>query len=238
MKPEIIFEDADILVVNKPSGITVIPDRIHTQRETLQSILQKDFGRLLVVHRIDRDTSGVLCFARHEAAHKHLSLQFQNHTIDKLYTAIVKGKMKSKSGIIEHYIAENPSRPGTMMVHKSGKEAITIFEVIEEFRHASLLQVRIKTGRTHQIRVHLASVGNSLLVDPVYGEEDAFYFSSIKKNYKHGDGGERPTISRLTLHASELGLLHPADNSPRTFSAPLAKDLQILLKLLRKYDAE
>ena len=121
-KPEVIFEDSDIIVVNKPNGLTVIPDRIHTERATVQSILEKEYGKLFVVHRIDRGTSGVLCFARNEAAHRNLSLQFQNHTVKKIYRAIVKGRLKQKSGVIDAPIAENTVRPGTMLIHKRGKD--------------------------------------------------------------------------------------------------------------------
>lgn len=237
LKPEVIFADEDVLVVNKPSSITVIPDRIHTDRETVQSILQKEYGKLFVVHRIDRGTSGVLCFARNEAAHKHISLQFQNHTVGKIYKALVKGRLKEKKGEIDSPIAENHSRPGTMLIHKGGKEALTYYRMEEEFRHASLLEVEIKTGRTHQVRVHLESIGHPLLVDEVYGGSEAFYFSSVKKNYKHGTEEERPTITRLTLHAYQLTILHPTLNKPETFTAALPKDMEVVLKLLRKYDA-
>lgn len=235
-KLEIIFSDDDLIVVNKPSGITVIPDRIHTERETLQSILERDFGKLFVVHRMDRGTSGVLCFARNEFAHRHLSLQFQNHTVQKIYRAFVLGKMKMGGGIIDTPIAESTTRPGTMLINKRGKDALTFYETEEQFKHATLLNVEIKTGRTHQIRVHLASIGNPLLVDEVYSKADAFYFSALKKNYKQSDETERPTIARLTLHASQLRFIHPKTEQNVSFTAPFPKDLETLLKLLRKYD--
>ncbi|MFN8321163.1 MAG: RluA family pseudouridine synthase [Chitinophagales bacterium] len=233
----VIFIDEDIMVVNKPAGITVIPDRIHTDRETIQSILQKQFGRLWVVHRIDRFTSGVLCFARNETAHKHLSLQFQNHQVQKFYKAVVAGRMLERSGTVNQPIAENMARPGTMLIHRRGKEAVSIYEVEESFKHATLLNVEIKTGRTHQIRVHLAFLGNPLLVDDLYGKADAFYFSAIKRNYKPSREEERPTIARLTLHAFKVVLNHPASGELMSFTAPLPKDLETLLKLLRKYDS-
>ena len=231
-----IFEDNDLIVVSKPSGITVIPDRIHTERATVQSILEREYGKLFVVHRIDRGTSGVMCFARNEAAHRNLSLQFQNHTVKKVYRAIVKGRMKQKEGKVDAPIAENTIRPGTMLIHKRGKDALTHYWVEEEFKHATLIKVEIKTGRTHQIRVHMASLGNPLLVDEVYAKAPAFFFSSVKKNYKQTDKEERPTIARLTLHAAALTLMHPTSEKEMTFEAPLPKDMEVVLKLLRRYD--
>ena len=235
-KPEVIFEDDDMIVVSKPSGLTVIPDRIHPDRPTAQSILQRDYGKLFVVHRIDRGTSGVLCFARNEAAHRNLSLQFQNHTVKKVYRAIVKGRLKQKEGMVDAPIAENTVRPGTMLIHKRGKDALTMYSVEEEFKHASLVKVEIKTGRTHQIRVHMASLGNPLLVDEVYAKAPAFFFSSIKRNYKQTDEEERPTIARLTLHAAALTLLHPVTGQEVTFESKLPKDMETVLKLLRRND--
>ena len=231
-----IFEDADLIVVSKPSGLTVIPDRIYPDRPTAQSILQKVYGKLFVVHRLDRGTSGILCFARNEAAHRHLSMQFQNHTVKKIYRAIVRGRLKQKEGMVNAPIAENTVRPGTMLIHKRGKDALTHYWAEEEFKHASLVKVEIKTGRTHQIRVHMASLGNPLLVDEVYGKTPAFFFSEIKKNYKQTDEEERPTIARLTLHASALTLVHPVSGEEMTFETKLPKDLETVLKLLRRYD--
>ncbi len=235
-KVEVIYSDDDLLIANKPAGLTVIPDRIHPELDTVQTILEKEYGKLWVVHRIDRNTSGVLCFAKNESAHRHLSLQFQNHEVKKIYAAIVRGRMRAATGTVNEPIAENMAHPGSMLVHKRGKDAISIYEVVEAFKHASLLKIEIKTGRTHQIRVHMAWLGNPLLVDELYAKAEAFYFSSIKKAYKPTDEEERPTIARLTLHAAELTLTHPANNKKLTFTAPLPKDLETVLKLLRKYD--
>ncbi|MFN8288319.1 MAG: RluA family pseudouridine synthase [Chitinophagales bacterium] len=234
---EILYADEDMLVVNKPSGIPVIPERFNTEKNnSLQNLLEKEFGKLFIVHRIDRGTSGALCFARNEAAHRNLSMQFQEHTVKKYYLAIVTGRLKESSGTIDAPIGESNSRKGSMVISKQGKAALSHYELVEDFKHASVVRVQIETGRTHQVRVHLAYIGNPLLVDELYGSTPAFYFSSIKRGYKQTDEEERPTIARLTLHASELSLQHPVSNEKKTFTAPLPKDLETVLKLLRKYD--
>lgn len=234
-KIDVIYEDDDLIVANKPAGITTIPDRFGKYK-SLQGELEKVYGKLFTVHRIDRDTSGVICFAKNDVAHRHMSMQFQNHEVQKMYKAFVTGRMPFATGDIDGPIAEHPGKPGAMMVSKHGKEALTIFTVEEEFKHASLLNVEIKTGRMHQIRVHMASVGHPLLVDELYANAPAFYFSTIKKKYKQTAEEERPTIARLTLHAYQLTFMHPSKNEPITVSAPFPKDLETLLKLLRKYD--
>ncbi len=233
---EVLYVDEDMLVVNKPSGIAVIPERFNTEKNSLQNLLEEEYGRLFIVHRIDRGTSGALCFARNEAAHKNISLQFQEHRVKKYYLAIVTGRLKERSGTVDAPIGESNSRKGSMVISKHGKDAISHYELVEEFKHASVVKVEIETGRTHQVRVHLAYIGNPLLVDELYGPAPAFYFSSIKRGYKHTDEEERPTIARLTLHASELSIKHPVSGEVKTFTAPLPKDLETVLKLLRKYD--
>jgi 23S rRNA pseudouridine955/2504/2580 synthase/23S rRNA pseudouridine1911/1915/1917 synthase len=233
--PEVLFYDDDIIVVDKPSGIPVIPERF-AKTVSLQEMLGNEFEEVFVVHRIDKGTSGLICFARNAAAHRHLSMQFQEHTVKKFYTAFVKGKLAEKSGTIDAPIAENELHPGRMLVHQRGKQAITLYEVMEEFKHASILKVEIKTGRTHQIRVHMAYIGHPLLVDDVYAKVKGFFLSSVKKKYKLTDEEERPIIDRLTLHASSLSFLHPSSNEQVTFETPLPKDLEALAKLLRKYD--
>jgi 23S rRNA-/tRNA-specific pseudouridylate synthase len=148
----------------------------------------------------------------------------------------VRGRLKQKEGEVNAPIAENTVRPGTMLIHKRGKDALTHYWVEEQFKHASLVKVEIKTGRTHQIRVHMAYLGNSLLVDDIYGKAGAFYFSEIKQHYKQTDEEERPTIARLTLHASALTLAHPVTEKEMTFETKLPKDLETVLKLLRRND--
>lgn len=233
---EILFEDDDVLVANKPSGYTVIPDRFGKYK-SLQRELEKTYGKLFVVHRIDRETSGIVCFAKNEAAHRHISLQFQNHEVEKFYFAVVRGHLPFNEGVIESPIIENPARPGTMMVAKRGKEALTICRIEEEFKHVTLVKAQIKTGRTHQIRVHMAALGNPLLVDELYANASSFSISQYIRNYKPTDN-DRPTIGRLTLHASELRFKHPVKETVVKVIAPFPKDMETLMKLLRKHDSK
>jgi 23S rRNA pseudouridine1911/1915/1917 synthase len=231
----IIFEDEHLLIVNKPAGVVVIPERVHTGKDSLQKQLENTYGKLYVVHRIDRETSGLVCFAKTEEAHKAMSQMFEKHEVQKFYKAFVKGRMKEKQGKIEAPIAENPSHPGTMLVHPKGKASLTLYEVEEELRDISLLNVEIKTGRTHQIRVHLSYIGHPLLVDKIYAKTEAFMLSSVKRNYKAGEEGEQPLIDRLTLHAYRLVFKHPFTGETITCEAPFPRDINALLKVLRKY---
>ena len=234
--PSVIYHDDDLLVADKPNGLTVIPERFNTTKPCLQSILEEKYGKLWVVHRIDRETTGLVCFARNEDAHRNLSKQFEARGVRKIYKVIVSGRLEGQEGEIDSPILERANKPGTMMIHPKGKEALTLFSVEEQFRSCALLNVEIKTGRTHQIRLHFASAGHPLLVDSIYGQHEAFYLSSIKKKYKQSDPEEKPIISRLTLHAYELELDHPATGERMKFMAPLPHDMEALLKVLRKYD--
>lgn len=235
--PSVVYSDQDLLIADKPSGLTVIPERFNSEKPCLQSILEEKYGKLWVVHRIDRETTGLVCFARNEEAHRNLSKQFEAREVRKYYLAVVSGRLEGSEGEIDSPITEKPNKPGTMMVHAKGKEALTLFQVEEQYRSSALLRVEIKTGRTHQIRVHFASAGHPLLIDSIYGQHEAFYLSSIKKKYKQSDPEEKPIMSRLTLHASELALNHPVTGERMSFTAPLPHDFEALLKVLRKYDA-
>lgn len=234
----ILFEDEYLLFVNKPSGIASIPERNGERSKSLVGKLEETLGALWIVHRIDKQTSGVICFAKTEETHKALNELFQNRKVEKEYLAIVKGSMLEQEGMIDEALAPNPARPGTMKVFAKGKEALTTFIVEENFRHAACLCVKIHTGRMHQIRVHLKHIGHPLLVDEIYANSKSFHISSVMKNFKRNTDNEeeRPSISRLTLHAAKLTLEHPVTKEKLAIIAPLSKDLETLLKLLRKND--
>ena len=234
--PSVIYQDASILIADKPNGLTVIPERFNTTKPCLQSILEEKYGKLWVVHRIDRETSGLVCFARDEDSHRNISKQFESRGVRKFYKVVVSGRLEGTEGEIDSPIIERPHKLGTMMVSPKGKEALTLFTVEEQFRSCALLRVEIKTGRTHQIRVHMAAAGHPLLVDSVYGQHENFMLSSIKKKYKQSEEEEKPIISRLTLHAYELELTHPVTGERMKFTSPLPHDMETLLKVLRKYD--
>lgn len=237
LKIDLLFEDENFIVVNKPPQLLVIPDRWDSTRPALISILQDRFpdNKIYVVHRLDQDTSGVIMFAKTAAAHKHLNLQLQGREVEKIYFAIVKGEIKT-DGIIDLAIDTDSRRKGRVSIRKKGKNSITEYQVLERFRGFTYVRVIPRTGRTHQIRVHLQAIGHPLAIDPLYGDSEPIYLSRLKRNYRFKlDQEERPLIDRLTLHAGEIRFNHPITGEQMKVSAELPKDIRALLNVLRKH---
>lgn len=236
---EVLYEDDQLLIVEKAAGTLTIPDRLGRETHHLLGFLQKRYEKVMTVHRLDRDTSGILVFARTEDAHRHLSMQFERHTVDKFYHVIVDGVLHHEEGEIDKPIGEHPTIPGKMIVTAQGKPSLTFYRVLERFRQFSLAEVQLRTGRTHQVRVHFQSIGYPLAVDPLYGRRKALYLSEIKvKNYKTGKFSEeeRPLLQRTPLHASRLRIDHPANGERLEFHSELPKDMQAVLQQLRKWN--
>lgn len=236
--PEILYQDDYIIIVNKPSDILSIPDRFSPDKPNLYTWLNEAFGKTYIVHRLDRETSGIMVFARTEEAHRSLSMQFEHRETEKVYLALLDGYLYQDSGEIDKPISPRPGFPGEMMVSAKGKASLTLFKVVERFKNFTLVEADIKTGRTHQIRVHFKSIGFPLAVDPLYGRRDGFYLSEVKTNrFKLGKyvEEERPLMSRVTLHALRLTFNHPDTGERVSFESPLPKDFNAVLNQLRKW---
>lgn len=237
-KLDILHADDDVILVNKPSGMLTIPARFDRSKASLQELLQAKYGTAMTVHRLDRETSGILIFARNEAAHKHLSMQFQKHSTDKFYLGLVDGVVHHEEGEIDKPIGEHPQIKGKMHITNRGKASLTFYRVLEHFKNFTLLEAQIKTGRTHQIRVHFQSIGYPLAVDALYGRREGFMLSEIKgRKFRSGKFSEeeRPLMSRTALHAYRLRFDHPTTGERLTFVAEPPKDLSAVLKQLRKW---
>jgi 23S rRNA pseudouridine1911/1915/1917 synthase len=219
---DILYEDGDILAVNKPAGMTVHPSPGHPSSTLVNAILAhctdlSGIGGVLrpgIVHRLDRDTSGVILVAKHDAAHNALARQLKERSVEKVYVALVQGTPKPPEGVIDAPIARDPRNRQRMAIVPAGRESVTAYRVTERLRGYSLLEVRPKTGRTHQIRVHLAAIGHPIAGDRVYGKP-----SDI--------------VRRQFLHAARITFAHPATGARMTIEAPLAGDLRAALDALR-----
>ncbi len=237
MKIERIYEDDDLLIVNKPPGVLVIPDRFNSEIPSLNRILEQELGiHIYIVHRIDRYTSGLVCFTKNEVAHKYMSGLFQERGVNKYYLGLLNGRVIPEEGTIEKAIVEHPAVKGKMTVAKKGKPSITDYKVLEQWPLYSLVQFQIHTGRTHQIRVHVQSIGHSIVCDDVYGDGKPFLLSGIKKKFKLSDNveEERPLINRLALHAYKLDF-DKEDGTHVSVEAPLPKDMAAAVKQLNKW---
>lgn len=232
---DILYEDDDLIAVNKPANMLTIPDRHDGELQSLRGILQKHYEKIWVVHRLDKETSGVIVFAKNEATHKYLSKLFEGRDIEKIYLGLVMGKPIQESGTIDAPIAENPAHLGTMVIHKKGKESRTDYTIQQSFSQYSLLQFTLHTGRTHQIRVHSKYIGHPIVCDDVYGDGKPVLLSSIKKKFRlsKNDEEERPLLNRLALHAYRLAFTK-ADGEKLELVAPLMKDMQAVLNQLEK----
>jgi 23S rRNA pseudouridine955/2504/2580 synthase/23S rRNA pseudouridine1911/1915/1917 synthase len=236
MNLDILYQDEDIIVVNKPAGSTVIPERFNTEAVSVNKALEEKLDqKIWVVHRLDRDTSGVLCFAKNEEAHKSLSKQFQEHSVGKFYAGLVHGRVTNEQGRIESPIAEHPTIKGKMVVNRKGKASITDYRIVEQWPMHSLLQFQIHTGRTHQIRVHSSNMGHPIVADALYGSGEPFLLSGIKKKYKLStkDDDEKPLLNRLALHAYRLVFMN-MKKEEITVEAPLPKDISACVQQLNK----
>lgn len=202
---QVIFENDDIVAINKPAGLLTIHDREQSEKPLKEMLLEK-YGSIFTVHRLDKDTSGIVMFAKNETAHKYLSKLFEDRKVDKYYLGIVIGIPDNNAGMIDAPIAEHPYHKGQMLVNRNGKPSQTGYEVLEADKHYSLVSFRLYTGRTHQIRVHAKHIGHPLACDPLYGDGKPVLLSSIKKKFKlsKDEEAERPMINRLALHSYKL----------------------------------
>ena len=235
MTPDIISENDRWIALNKPFGLLSIPDR-EGKEISLKEMLQDRYGQIFTVHRLDRNTSGVILFAKDEDTHKFLSQAFEERSVQKFYVGIVQGSPSQKQGRIDQPIAESTTKRGVMLIHKRGKASITDYEVLEDFSSYSFVRFQIHTGRTHQIRVHMQFLGHPLVCDEIYGDPTPVLLSSIKRKYKlsKSELEERPIMSRLALHASELKF-EDINGEQYTMQAEMPKDMRALLQQLRKW---
>jgi 23S rRNA pseudouridine1911/1915/1917 synthase len=238
--PLIIKETADYFILDKPAGLLSIPDR-EGKEISLKVLLKEKYGEIFTVHRLDKETSGLIVFARTAETHKHLSAAFmassagEERAVKKIYQGLVIGSLPEKKGTVEAPIAEHPAKNGSMMVHRNGKIAITDYEVIEDFSIFSLVQFRIHTGRTHQIRVHMKEIGHPIVCDKLYGDGKPLLVSMLKSRYKLSklEEEERPLLGRLALHSFQLAFMDITGELIEA-EAPLPKDMRATLQQLRK----
>jgi tRNA pseudouridine32 synthase / 23S rRNA pseudouridine746 synthase len=216
LQSTILYVDDDLLVVAKPAGLLSLPDGYDATKPHLRARLEPKFGRLWIVHRLDKDTSGVIVLARTAAAHRHLSLQFSNHQVAKTYHALIGGNPAWEIKKVDAPLRPNVGRrKRTVVDFERGKPAITKFEILERFQNYTLIAGYPKTGRTHQIRVHLYHLGFTILSDPLYG-----------------GGTQSELIPRLALHAHTLVFAHPVTGEPKTFNAEHPGDITEALQNL------
>lgn len=230
---DIVYEDTDIIVVNKPAGMVVHPAAGNPTGTLVNALLWHCGERLSgiggvirpgIVHRIDKDTSGLLVVAKHDEAHLTLAAGLKDHAIARVYSAIAIGNLREDDGTVDAPIGRHPTDRKRMAVIRDGsaREAVTHYRVTERFEGFCCVECRLETGRTHQIRVHMASLGHPLLGDPVYGG-DKTAFERHHASLIHGQ----------CLHARELHFVHPRTGEPMRFTAPLPTDFAAVLEILR-----
>jgi RluA family pseudouridine synthase len=210
---KLIYEDEYLLVIDKPAGISILPDGWEKDSQYLVKMLQEQYGRIFIVHRLDKITSGVTVFAREAETHRALNIQFEAHQAEKTYHAIVEGNPRWDEKIARHPLRANVGhKHRTMVDDKNGKPSETRFRVIKRYPEAALIEAKPMTGRTHQIRVHAYALGHPLLGDALYGAEG------------------RDPAPRPMLHAQSLSFIHPTTNEKVKFSAPHPMDFEEVLK--------
>ncbi len=233
---EIIHQDDDLFIVNKPAGLVVHPAAGHPDGTLVNGLLARDaelqqLPRAGIVHRLDKDTTGVMMVARNLPAYHWLVEELQARRVKREYLALAQGVV-SEGGTVEGAIGRHPKNRKKMSVQSNGKPAVTHFQVSRQFQHHSLLKVQLETGRTHQIRVHMAHIHHPLLGDPVYGGRGRLP-SAMGDDLAGGIRG----FERQALHAENLAFVHPGSKQEVRFHAPLPADFESLIEQLSRHDA-
>lgn len=211
----ILYQDQHLILINKPAGLSVLPDGWEKDSDYLVKLLEQQFGKVFIVHRLDKITSGVMVFARNADTHRTLNIQFEQHTAQKTYHAILEGNPKWDDKTAKHPLRANVGhKHRTMVDNKHGKPSETHFRVIKRYEESALVEAKPMTGRTHQIRVHAYALGHPLVEDVLYGARDRY------------------GLPRPMLHAQSLSFIHPATNERVKFSAPHPDDFEEALKVL------
>lgn len=232
----VVWSDEWLLAINKPAGLPTLPDGYDRQAPHVKSILEPVYGRLWVVHRLDRETSGILLLARSADSHRQLNAQFESHQVHKIYHALIVGTPEWMEARAEHpLLPDGDRRHRTVVDRQRGKDALTRLQVLERLGGYSLVQAQPMTGRTHQIRAHLAALGYPIVADRLYGENRGVFLSELKPGFCDNRADECALIRRLGLHAWEIDFIHPASGEKQRIHAPYARDFAGALRQLRKY---
>ncbi|MDF0489333.1 RluA family pseudouridine synthase [Sphingomonas sp. H39-1-10] len=227
----IVFEDDHLIVIDKQAGLVVHPAAGNLDGTLVNALLHHCAGRLSgiggvarpgIVHRIDKDTSGLMVAAKTDRAHEGLAKQFAAHSIDRRYKAIVSGRPSPAQGSVDAPLARSPQNRKKVAIVAGGKRAVTHFSTLARLRDAALVECRLETGRTHQVRVHMASIGHPLLGDPVYG----------RTKPAHRPVLETLNFRRQALHAARLGFIHPLESNALAFDSEMPSDMQELFDSL------
>lgn len=242
---DVVYEDADVIVVNKPSGMVVHPAPGHPDGTLVNALLYHCAGTLSgiggalrpgIVHRIDRDTSGLIIAAKNDAAHQYLSAQLADHTLARTYECIVVGALREDRGTVDAPIARHPTDRKRMAVVAGGREAVTHWEVIARYPGYTHVRCRLETGRTHQIRVHMSWQGHPLFNDERYGGDRILKGTTFSK-YRQFVENCFAVLSRHALHARSLGFVHPTTRETVYFESELPADFRALLGKWETYAA-
>ena len=232
----VIYSDNDFIVLNKRSGILIAADRYNPDAPRLDLMAEKEFGKLYAVHRIDKDTSGLIIYAKNLEAQKGISMQFEQRKVQKTYHALVYGHPLWEDLHVDLALEpDGDARHRTVVNKKFGKPSVTDFHLIGVCGPYSWIEAKPKTGRTHQIRVHLAANNLSIVCDPLYsGNQKPVRLSEVKRKWYGDEDEERPLLSRLALHAYKIQFEHPATHEQVTFTAPYARDMEAVRKQFAK----
>lgn len=232
----IIYSDDDFVVLNKRSGILIAADRYNPDAPRLDLLAEKEFGKLYAVHRIDKDTSGIIVYARNPEAQKAISMQFEQRKVLKTYHALVYGHPLWEDLHVDLGLEpDGDARHRTVVNKKFGKPSVTDFRLIGVCGPYSWIEAKPKTGRTHQIRVHLAANNLSIVCDPLYsGNQKPVRLSEVKRKWNGDEDSERPLLSRLALHAYKIQFEHPVTHEQVSFTAPYSRDMEAVRKQFAK----